>query len=201
MAARYTNGLKRFVTRCCGLESYRLAADNLQELCVIHLSPTTIGNIADETAVEIAAKKESDPAFREAFQKAEGSVEFYIDGTCIPIRNEAGEREYREVRVGAYAKREPGESATPSQWGTRPLPEPTVVSAFAAIENKAEFQKRCQTERCLFGVGRWGVVDMESCVDGVRQDGGVLGHLSCIGTCFGLRKGVIRERFGFYGLV
>ena len=153
MAARYTNGLKRFVTRCCGLESYRLAADNLQELCVIHLSPTTIGNIADETAVEIAAKKESDPAFREAFQKAEGSVEFYIDGTCIPIRNEAGEREYREVRVGAYAKREPGESATPSEWGTRPLPKPTAVAAFAVIENKAEFQQRCQTERRCLGVG------------------------------------------------
>ena len=99
MATRYTNGLKRFATRCCGLESYRLAADNLQELCGIHLSPTTIGNITDETAIEIAATKESDSAFREAFQKAAGSVEFYIDGTCIPIRNEAGEREYREVRV------------------------------------------------------------------------------------------------------
>jgi len=44
-------------------------------------------------------------------------------------------------------------------------------------------------------------VDLESCVDGVRQDGGVLGHLSCIGTCCVMRQGVIRERFGFYGLV
>jgi len=31
--------------------------------------------------------------------------------------------------------------------------KPTVVSAFAAIESKEEFQKRCQDERRRLGVG------------------------------------------------
>ena len=40
LSVRYTKGLSRYAARCCGLGSYRLAADNLRELCGIHLSHT-----------------------------------------------------------------------------------------------------------------------------------------------------------------
>jgi len=153
LSTRYTRGLKRYAARCCGLGSYRLAADNLRELCGITLSHTVIGEIASETAGEIAAKMENSSDFRNAFQKAKGEVEFSVDGTSVHIRNDDGKAEWREMKVGAFAKRERGESAMPSEWATRKLPKPTVISAFAAIECKEEFLERCQNERRRVGVG------------------------------------------------
>jgi len=117
------------------------------------LSPTTIGEITQETVAEIEERLQDDSDIREAFQKAKGEVEFQIDGTCIHIRNDEDEPEWREMRVGSFDKRECSESAEPSQWATRELENPTVVSAFAAIESKEEFQKRCQDERRRVGVG------------------------------------------------
>jgi hypothetical protein len=155
--SRYTNGLRRLAFRCAGLGSYRLAADNLDELCGIQLSHTTIGEIADETAGTLAERYENNPALRDAlreeFQKAKGETEYYADGTCIRTRNDAGAIEYREVRVGAFAKRERSASALPEEWGTRDLHKPTAVSALAAIESAKEFQERCQVERRRIGVG------------------------------------------------
>jgi hypothetical protein len=136
------------------LWSYRLAADNLQELCGIDLSHTTVGEIADDTADEIAARMENrSEEIRNAFQKAKGDGEFYADGTFVHIRNDVGKAEWREMKVGAFAKRERGWPATPSEWNTRKLPKPTVVSAFAAIANKEEFQEMCQSMRRRLGVG------------------------------------------------
>ena len=57
------------------------------------------------------------------------------------------------MKVGAFAKRERGECAVPSEWNTRKLPEPTVVSAFATIADKEEFREMCQSERRRLGVG------------------------------------------------
>jgi hypothetical protein len=50
METGYTERLCRIVTRCCGLWSYRLAKENLQEFFGISLSHTTLGKIAGHTA-------------------------------------------------------------------------------------------------------------------------------------------------------
>ena len=90
---------------------------------------------------------------REAFQKAKGETEFYADGVFVHIRNAEGIAQWIEMKVGAYAKRPRGLSALPSEGHTRILPEPTVVSAFASIVDKEEFQKLCQLMRRNLGVG------------------------------------------------
>ena len=148
---------QRYASRLCGLLSYRIASDTLKELCGIDISHTKIGNIAEEVAGEIAAKQAHCPAFQSAlrsvFQSAAGETEFLTDGTCIHIRNADGTTEWREVKVGAFAKRQCGLSAFPSEWATRKLPHPGAVSAFAAIENKEAFLERCQNERRRLGVG------------------------------------------------
>jgi hypothetical protein len=149
----YTNKLKRLVARCSGFWSYRLAAENLEEFCAIQLSHTFIGKLADKTAGEMAAKLPDCSDIRNTFQKAKGEKEFQLDGTSVNTRNADGKAEWREMKVGAFAKRERGKSALPSEWESRKLPEPTVLSAFAAIECKEDFQERCQAERRRLGVG------------------------------------------------
>jgi hypothetical protein len=57
------------------------------------------------------------------------------------------------MKVGALVKREPGDGSMPEDCEARDLPKPTMVSAFAAIEDKEAFQKRCQNERRRLGVG------------------------------------------------
>jgi hypothetical protein len=139
--------------RCCGQWSYRQTADTLEDLCHVRLSPTTIGEIADAVAVELAPKLANHSGIREAFQKAKGQTESFADGTSIHIRNAEGKAEWKEGKVGVFVKREQGASALPSEWNTRHLPQPTAVSAFALIGNKSEFQERYQQERRRLGVG------------------------------------------------
>jgi hypothetical protein len=146
----YTKTVNRYASRLCGLVSYRVASDTLEELCAVSISPTKIGDIADEVAGEIAAKQEDCPAFQEAlrtlFQEAAGEPEFYVDGTCVHIRNADGTHEWREFKLGAFAKRVRGLFALPSEWGTRKLPHPTAVSAFALIKKTADCRRQTAEE-------------------------------------------------------
>ena len=153
LATLYTTHLTRLATRCCGLWSYEVAADNLDELAGIRLSHTTIGNIANETAVKLESKMDANPAFKNAFQQAKGESEFYLDGTFIHILNADGTREWREMKVAAFAKRMLALGVNPWDWAKRDLPKPSVVYAFASILSKEDFQERCNMERRRLGVG------------------------------------------------
>jgi hypothetical protein len=127
--------------------SYELASDTLEELCQISISHTKIGDIADAVGEEIAKRQEHCPAFRaalrEVFQTAKGETEFQTDGT----------KEWREFKLGSYAKRLLCESTFPWEWATRKLHKPAAVAAFALIANKETFLERCQEERRRIGVG------------------------------------------------
>jgi hypothetical protein len=136
-----------------GLSSYRLVAKTLKLFLGFTLSPTTIGEIADATADEMDARLKKNVDVRKDFQKAKGETEFQTDGTCINTRNDEGKQEYREMKTAVCAKRECGESAEPSEWATRDLPEPNALYAVAAIEDKEAFQTRCQEMRRFLGVG------------------------------------------------
>jgi hypothetical protein len=149
----YTDGSKRLIALGNGQWSYRATSDNIQAFCGFRLSHTTTGKIAAQTADELALRMQDNAAVREEFQKAKGETEFCTDGVYVHTRNNEGKAEYCEMKVGAFVKRELGESATPEEWASRDLPEPTVVSAFASIESKDEFQERCQRERRRVGVG------------------------------------------------
>ena len=116
------------------------------------MSHTLVGNLAQTIAEGIAKKLPERTDIRDDFQKAEGEIEFTADGTCINTRDENGKSEWREMKVGILAKRTCGESATPAEWESRILPEPSVVSAFAAVEHKEAFQERCQAEARRLGV-------------------------------------------------
>lgn len=70
------------------------------------------------------------------FIESEGNVEFTTDGTCVNTTDG-----WREMRVGIFAKRNPGECVHPDQWVERKLPKPHVSVAFAGIENKETFRR------------------------------------------------------------
>ena len=77
------------------------------------------------------------PAAAAGFGEAPGEVEFQLDGTTV---NTVGG--WRDMNVGIFARREPGEPATAAEWDSRDLPRPTARAAFAAIEPIEEFAPR-----------------------------------------------------------
>jgi hypothetical protein len=168
------------------------------------LSHATTGKIAAQTANALAERMQDHSGVREEFQKAQGEPEFYADGVFVHIRNEDDKAEWCEAQVGALVKRECGESTPPVERDTRDFPEPTVVSAFAAIESKDDFQSRCRRERRRVGVG--GV--QSTLGDGAKWIGslvlllfGKTMDLPCGPAHFGLREGSLWSGTGGDGVV
>jgi hypothetical protein len=149
----YTDGATRLISLGSGQWSYRATSENIQAFCGFRISHTTTGNIAAQTAVKLSERMQENTAVREEFQKAKGETSFYTDGVFVHCRDDADKPVWCEMKVGAFVKRERGGSASPAEWATRDLPEPSAVSAFAAIESKEEFQGRCKQERHRLGVG------------------------------------------------
>lgn len=108
------------ITACCGWtvsdETIRLACEG------------QLGRIAEFHATPAADTK---------FSQAAGKVEFQLDGTTV---NTTGG--WRDMKIGIFARREPGGKATAAQWDSRDLPEPTARVAFAAIEPIDDFGPR-----------------------------------------------------------
>ena len=213
----YTEGLKRLVGRSVGFWSYRLAAENLYEFCGIRVSHTLLGDLAQKTADEIAAQLPNRPDLRDDFQEAEGEVEFTVDGTCINTRDSEGQRAVASQL--AFPRR--CDNPLPLVAGVlRTKRRPTGADAsrpkatamerhvpVCGLGKQGGISRALSSgisplggERSDFGVGRRRVVDLESCFIRVRQNGGVPGHLPCLGARRGLRQDIVRKRIGFYGM-
>ncbi len=77
-------------------------------------------------------------------------MEFQTDGTMVNTTADG----WREMRLGAFARREPGRPATPAEWDARRLPEPEARVLFAAVQPAAQFGPRVRA-----WAGRLGVRD------------------------------------------
>jgi hypothetical protein len=73
----------------------------------------------------------------EPFRQAEGQAEFQTDATSVNTLEG-----WRDMKIGVFARRLPGEPATAEDWDKRDLPRPTVRFAFAAIEDIGTFAPR-----------------------------------------------------------
>jgi hypothetical protein len=108
------------ITACCGWtvsdETIRLACEG------------QLGQIAEFLAT---------PAADTQFSQAAGEVEFQLDGTTVNTIDG-----WRDMKIGIFARREPGEKATAAEWDSRDLPRPTTRVAFAAIEPIDDFAPR-----------------------------------------------------------
>jgi hypothetical protein len=91
----------------------------------------------------------TDKAAGAGFAAAEGDIEFQTDGTMV----NTGEG-WREMRLGAFAKRERGEPAKADEWDSRQLPAPHARVLFGGIETAEHFGPRIRR-----WAGRLGIRD------------------------------------------
>ena len=135
-----TRQATRLVCLIGGRVAFTAAAGMLQACCGWAVSDEAIRSACEGQAGRIAGFHATPEAVA-GFAEAKGEVEFQLDGTTV---NTTGG--WREMKVGIFARREPGEKATAAEWESRDLPGPTARVAFAAIEPIETFGPR---------IGRW----------------------------------------------
>jgi hypothetical protein len=137
-------GLDGFLTRqatrlAClagGQHAFAFAARLLTACCGWTLSDETIRLACQDQAGRIAGFHATPTAVAD-FAEAAGDVEFHLDGATVNTTEG-----WRDMKIGIFARREPGERATAAEWVSRVLPAPTARVAFAAIEPIDRFAHR-----------------------------------------------------------
>lgn len=131
-----TRQAARLVCLTGGQHAFAPAARLLAACCGWTLSDETIRLACERQAGRIA-EFHATPAAVAGFSQAVGEVEFQLDATTV---NTTGG--WRDMKLGIFARRQPGPKATAEQWDSRTLPQPTARVAFAAIEPIERFAPR-----------------------------------------------------------
>jgi len=128
-----------------------VASERLKEMCHLWVSDQTVRRVSDAVGQQAQQwmRQSSEPV--QAFEQAEGQVEFLTDGVMVNTR--AG---WREMRLSLFAKRPAGPAASVQQWADRHLPDPTARLAWARFASSAQVGQwmREMAERLELGRGR-----------------------------------------------
>jgi hypothetical protein len=129
--------------------SFASAAEHLLEFCGLRTCDQTIRKVCFEEAGLLADWQHRGPEVGEGFRRATGDVEFYTDGTMVNTWEG-----WREMRLGAFAKRRRGDPAGADDWDSRRLPKPHARVLFGSIETAERFGPRWRA-----WAGRLGIRD------------------------------------------
>lgn len=80
------------------------------------------------------------------FAVAAGVVELEVDAGKVPTTDG-----WRDVKVAAFARREPGEPTSTAGWADRDLPAPSIRTVVAAVEEAGDFAARVRREADRLG--------------------------------------------------
>lgn len=130
---------RRLVCWTGGRMAFAQAAETLEQLGGWIVSDETIRRACQAEAATIAAWWSRAEAATAGFRGADGVPEFQTD--AAKVNTDTG---WRDVKIGIFAKRPPGEPAAAAEWESRDLPRPTARMAFAAIAPSALFGARWQ---------------------------------------------------------
>ena len=131
-----TRQATRLVCLTGGRAGFAAAAGMLAACCGWAVSDETIRSACEGQSGRVAEFHATAAAVA-GFAEAAGEVEFQLDGTT---GNTTGG--WRDMKLGIFARREPGRKATAAEWASRKLPRPTARVAFAAIEPVERFAPR-----------------------------------------------------------
>lgn len=135
-----TQGARRMACLAGVQQSFARAEQLLDELAGWQLDDETIRRVCHQTAHQAHATRE-ERSTAELFAQASGDCEVHIDaGKANTLDG------WRDIKVAVFAKRERGEPAAAAQWDERALPNPTVRSVIAAVEEASLFGERCAAE-------------------------------------------------------
>jgi hypothetical protein len=128
---------RRLVCFFAAAGSFARACACLKEACGWSISDETIRLACYQEADRIQQWVDADERAYQGFLQAAGQIELQIDAAKVNTTDG-----WRDVKIVIYARREPGDPATPQQWDQRDLPEPSARVAFARVEEAEPFGER-----------------------------------------------------------
>jgi hypothetical protein len=159
LEGRYSIGLRRLAVFSAADESFQKGSEALEEYLGLQLSHNTIRQLCHEEAPKMEEWQQTSTEVQKDFIESPGVIEVTTDGTIVNTTEGP-----REVKLALLAKRVLGEGVLPEQWANRPLPRHNACVAFAAVEEKEQFQKRFAFWRSWLRLGSTG--DISALGDG-----------------------------------
>jgi hypothetical protein len=147
-AERYTKTVQKHCCRLAAEMSFASAGENLHEMLGVDLCAETVRRVVQAHGRAMTRFQTQDTASAQAFQKAEGQVEFTTDAGKVNTREDG----WKDLKIGVVAKRPAGEPTEPHEWQTQRLPRATIVLAFALIATAQEFRKTWRPRLRRLGV-------------------------------------------------
>jgi hypothetical protein len=147
--------LQQHMSRLAADVSFAKAREHLLAMLPVTLSPVTLSKEAlrrechrhGQRMAEWQAQETATPA---AFTAAAGEVEFSTDAGKVNTLEEG----WKDLKIASFQKRPRAEPATPAEWASRNLPEPTARVAWASIAPAKQFRRTWRRWSRRLGVGQ-----------------------------------------------
>jgi hypothetical protein len=127
--------------------SFDKASDMLNDFCGLRVSDWVVRNACHSCAADVSAWRAESPEATAAFADAPGEWEFQTDGTFVNTFSG-----WREVKIGIFAKRQPGDPATPAEWDDRELNRPSARWTFAEVAGCDSFAAQWRPTAARLGL-------------------------------------------------
>lgn len=154
--ARYSRTVQKHCCRLAAETSFASTSAHLRELLGVDVCPETVRTMVEGHGQAMARFQAQDTTSEQAFQKAEGEVEFTTDAGKVNTR-EAG---WKDLKIAVIAKRKAGKPTTPEEWTAQRLPAATMVLAFAMIATSKVFRRTWRPRLRRLGVTYWASVQV-----------------------------------------
>lgn len=145
---RYTKTLQKHCCRLAAETSFACTSVHVHELLGVNICPETVRTLVQRHGQAMARFQAQDTASEQAFQKAEGEVEFTTDAGKVNTREDG----WKDLKIAVIAKRKAGTPTRPEEWKSQRLPAATMVLAFAMIAPSAVFRRTWRPRLRRLGV-------------------------------------------------
>lgn len=148
---RYTKAVQKHCCRLAADASFDATSEHMHEMLGVDLCAETVRKVVERHGQAMARFQAQDTASAQAFQEAEGEVEFTTDAGKANTREEG----WKDLKIAVIAKRKAGAPLTPEAWKAQRLPAATMVLAFAMIATSGVFRKTWRPCLRRLGVTCW----------------------------------------------
>jgi hypothetical protein len=133
----YTRALQQQMCRLCADVSFDKAREHLEALRGLVLSKEAVRQACHQQNRHMVEWQKTEERTPKSFADAAGQMEFTVDAGKVHTW-EAG---WKDLKIGVFQKRPRAEPATPAEWESRTLPEPTARVAWADIAPVKRFRR------------------------------------------------------------
>lgn len=150
LESHYTRRLQQHLTRLGADVSFAKTREHLVALLGVGVSKESLRQECHRHGRQLAQWQTEETQTPKIFARAAGGVEFTTDAGKVNTLEEG----WKDLKIGVFQKRPLAAPATPAQWKSRVLPEPSVRVAWATIAPSKKFRKTWRRWSRRLGVGQ-----------------------------------------------